>query len=84
MPRDIRHPRYARLRALLIEARKGAGLSQAVVAERLRRPQSYIADIERNERRVDIIEFLALAEAIGFDPAEMLREVASINSDEPS
>lgn len=82
LPRDIRHPRYARLRALLIAARKAAGLSQAVVAERLRRPQSYVADIERNERRVDVIEFLSLAEAIGFDPGEVLREVASINPDD--
>lgn len=75
MPRDLRTPRYARLRSIIIEARKRAGLSQMAVAERLGRPQSYVADIERNERRIDVIEFLALAEAIGFDPVEVVRQV---------
>ena len=58
MPRDLRTPRYARLRSLILDARKDMGLSQAAVAEKLGRPQSYVADIERNERRIDVIEFL--------------------------
>lgn len=62
----------------MTEARKAAGLSQAAVAEKLGRPQSYIADIERNERRIDVIEFLALAEAIGFDPLGVLEEVRAV------
>lgn len=78
VPRDLRHPRYVRLRERLVEARKTAGLSQATVAERLGRPQSYVADIERNERRIDVIEFLALADAIGFDATEMLAEVRTV------
>lgn len=78
MPRDLRSPRYVRLREVLVEARKGSGLTQAAVAERLGRPQSYVADIERNERRIDVIEYLALAEAIGFDPYDGLREVAAV------
>jgi hypothetical protein len=32
------------------------------------RYQSYIASIENGLRRVDVVEFLQLAEAIGFDP----------------
>lgn len=75
LPRDLRTPRYVRLRELLVEARKSAGLSQTAVAERLGRPQSYVADVERNERRIDVIEFLALAEAIGCDPIEVLEQV---------
>ncbi|MDI4663452.1 helix-turn-helix domain-containing protein [Xanthobacter autotrophicus] len=78
MPRDLRQPRYARLRQLVTEARKAAGLSQAAVAEKLGRPQSYIADIERNERRIDVIEFLALADAISFDPLGVLEEVRAV------
>jgi len=64
------------LRDLVVAARKAADLTQAIVAERLGRPQSYIADIERNERRLDVVEFLALAEAVGFDPLTILAEVA--------
>ena len=75
LPRDLRQPRYARLRELMIEARKAAGLSQAAVAVKLGRPQSYIADIERNERRIDVIEYLALADAIGFDAIGILEQV---------
>ncbi|MFD1330751.1 helix-turn-helix domain-containing protein [Methylopila musalis] len=80
MSRDLRSPRYARLREVLVEARKEAGLTQAAVAERLGRPQSYVADIERNERRIDVIEYLALAETIGFDPFDGLREVVAVKA----
>ena len=78
MPRDLRTPRYVRLRELLIEARKSAGLSQAVVARKLGRPQSYVADVERNERRLDVIEFLAFAEAVGSDPVAIIAEIRTI------
>ncbi|MFC7053321.1 multiprotein-bridging factor 1 family protein [Hansschlegelia quercus] len=76
MARDLRSPRYQRLRDLVVEARKAAGLSQANVAQRLKRPQSYVADIERNERRIDVTEFIALSEAVGFNLLSVLREVA--------
>jgi transcriptional regulator with XRE-family HTH domain len=81
VPRDLRQPRYVRLRQLVIEARKAAGMSQAAVAEKLSRPQSYIADIERNERRIDVIEFLTLAEVIGFDAVDVLRDIRDTPAD---
>ncbi|MDK9697812.1 MAG: helix-turn-helix domain-containing protein [Siculibacillus sp.] len=82
MPRDLRTPRYIHLRELLIEARKAAGLSQAVVAGKLGRPQSYVADVERNERRLDVIEFLAFAEAVGSDPVAIIAKIRTIPEDE--
>lgn len=75
LARDLHSPRYVKLRELVVAARKSAGLSQAMVACRLGRPQSYVADVERNERRIDVIEFIALGEAIGFDCTEVLRVV---------
>lgn len=75
MPRDLNSDRYARLRKGIVDARKSAALSQTMVATKLNRPQSYVADIERAERRIDIIEYLALADAIGFDPLDMLQKV---------
>ena len=78
MARDLRSPRYQRLRQLVREARKANGLSQAAVARALGRPQSYVADFERRERRLDVIEFLAFADAIGFDPAVVLANVWSV------
>jgi len=43
------------------------------------RYQSFIAAIESGQRRIDVIEFLALAEAIGFGASRGIREVAAKN-----
>jgi transcriptional regulator with XRE-family HTH domain len=75
MPRSLRTPRHEALRAFLVERRKAAGLTQAVLAERLRIHRSYVADIERAQRRVDVVELFALAEAIGFDPNEAIERM---------
>lgn len=69
MPKTIHSERHKKLRALLVEARKAAGLTQTVVAERLGKPPSYVAKYEGGDRRLDILEFLDVAAAIGFDPA---------------
>jgi hypothetical protein len=39
----------------------------------LRRYQSIVANIESGERRIDVIEFIELTEAIGFDPGELIQ-----------
>ncbi len=73
MPKAIYSDRYQRFRALLIERRREANLTQATVAERLSKPQSYVAKYERGERRLDVVEFMEVAEAIGFDAVEFLK-----------
>lgn len=75
MPRDLHSPRYQVLRELIRGERKARGMTQIHVAQRLGRPQSYVADFERRERRIDVVEYLALAEAIGFDPLALLANV---------
>ncbi|WP_029084443.1 helix-turn-helix domain-containing protein [Bradyrhizobium sp. th.b2] len=72
MSRTLRSTRQKKLIALIIEKRKAAGLTQSDVAKKLRRYQSIVANIESGERRIDVIEFLELAEAIGFDPGELI------------
>lgn len=52
--------------------RDKAGLKQSEVAARLGRHQPFVSDIESGQRRVDLIELLDLAEAIGFDPRELV------------
>lgn len=52
---------YEELRANLRDAREAAGLTQREAAEKLRRPQSYVAKSETGERRVDAIELLQFA-----------------------
>ena len=58
---------------LLIAARRKAGLTQHEVAERLGRPQSFVAKVEGGERRLDVIEFIELTRALGVDPTRLMR-----------
>lgn len=75
MPLPAPEERYERFRALLIEARKEAGLTQEEVAERLQRPQSFVWKIENGVRRVDVIEFLEIARVVGFNPLTFLTKL---------
>jgi transcriptional regulator with XRE-family HTH domain len=54
-------PEYRRFLARLRAAREQAGLTQAEVAKRLRRPQSFVSKCEAGERRVDVVELAAFA-----------------------
>lgn len=69
-------PQYRAVLDRLIAARKAAGLSQAELASRLGRPQSFIAKIEIGERRMDVIEFLELARILGVRPASVLENLS--------
>jgi transcriptional regulator with XRE-family HTH domain len=66
---------YGAFTELLKEERADAGLTQAQLAKKLRRPQSYVSKYERGARRLDVIEFLEVARAIGFDPDEFFRKL---------
>lgn len=72
MPRSRSSPRYARLAQLLAEAREAAGLTQVQLALLLRRPQSFVSKIESGERRIDVIELLEIAEAVGADVGKLI------------
>ena len=75
MSKTIHSERHQRFRELLRARRKAAGLTQTVVAERLGKPPSYVAKYEGGERRLDVLEFLDVAAAIGFDPSRFLRSL---------
>jgi hypothetical protein len=47
-----------------------------VVAERLGKPPSYVARYEGGDRRLDVLEYLDLTAAIGFDPCETIRSLS--------
>ena len=73
MTRSLYDRRYDRFRVLLIQARQAKSVTQQEVAKRLRRPQSFVSKYERGERRLDVIEFLEVSDAIGFDPGQVLQ-----------
>ena len=72
MARSIRSEVYRGLVGRLADARRAAGLTQQALADRLGRPQSYVAKVEGFERRIDVVEFLVMAREIGVDPMPML------------
>jgi transcriptional regulator with XRE-family HTH domain len=71
---------YERFRALLVERRKVAGLTQVEVAALLKEQQSYVSKYESGVRRLDVVEFLAVARAIGFNPARFIEELTRMDS----
>ncbi|WP_145754403.1 helix-turn-helix domain-containing protein [Nitrospirillum amazonense] len=75
MFKTLRSPRQQHLQNLLIELRKSRGLTQTDVATRLGRPQSFVAKYEGGERRLDVVEFLDVAQALGADPRAVLADL---------
>ena len=75
MPRGRPRTKQAEFRKAIVKARKEAGLTQAALATRLGRPQSFISKYESGERRLDVLEFLEVARAVGFDPARFLTDL---------
>ena len=64
MPRSLHSKGYKALTALLVEARKSANLTQQELANRLKRPQSFVAKYEGGERRIDVIELIEICDAL--------------------
>lgn len=75
MPKSVFTEEYMRFCALLLAERKAAHLTQADIAARLQKPQSFVSKYEQGERRLDVIEFLHVAKAIGFDPIAFLAQI---------
>ena len=62
---------HAVLVRTLIDARRDKGVLQADLARRLGKDQSFISRIEGGQRRVDMVEFLEYAEALGIEPRQL-------------
>ena len=71
--KSLRSPEHRAFCALLVEARHKAAINQTELARRLGKPQSYVAKYEGGERRLDVVEFLAVCRAIGTDPVRIIR-----------
>lgn len=70
MPKSPFTDAHVAMRENLIALRKGLGISQVELAKRLGKEQPFISRIERGERRIDVVEFYAIATALGLDPME--------------
>ena len=67
--------RYRSLARQIVLARKRVGVTQAELARRLEKPQSYVSKSESGERRLDFVELVELAEALGLTPLDLMQNV---------
>jgi transcriptional regulator with XRE-family HTH domain len=76
--KTITTKRHKCLAKWLRAERETKGLNQDYVAKCLRRSQSWVVRVETGQRPLHVIEFLAIAKVIGFDPAEMVHKLAKV------
>ena len=59
---------------MLSQAREKKGWFQAELAERLRKPQSFVSKVEGGERKLNWVEVLHLLEVLQLSEVEFLKE----------
>lgn len=77
MSKSIFDGAHAQLIEIMLAARRRSGLTQADLAAKVGKDQTFISLIERSQRRVDVLEFIALARAMGEDPQRLFAEVVA-------
>ena len=67
---------YQIVGACLAGARRRANVTQDELAARLKKPQSFVSEYERGQRRVDVVELLVISRALSVDALELFGEIA--------
>jgi len=76
MRKSIHQTEYQILVDLLRESREAVGVTQADLSKALgRRSQSFVSDIERGQRRVDIIELRDICRCLKLDFPRVVLEL---------
>jgi transcriptional regulator with XRE-family HTH domain len=70
---------YNYFRELLINSRKKVNLTQEDVAQKLSKHQSFVSKYETGERRLDVIEFIEISNALGINPLEIIKDLLENN-----
>lgn len=73
--KSLRSAKHQALISALVKARKDAGLTQQQLADKLGQNQSFVAKYETGERRLDVVEFLAIVSATESDLIAVIAEV---------
>ncbi len=68
-------PDYRSAIEAIQQARIDRNMSQQALATRLKKPRSFINKIENLERRLDLLEFVAIAKALDLDPRDLIQRV---------
>lgn len=76
VPKSAFTDAYSIMLDVLVAARKKAGLTQDELAERLGKPQPFVSKVEHGVRRIDVVEFAAIARALDLEPTKLFADVA--------
>lgn len=71
MPSTLHTPANSAVIGVVVDARKRSNIKQADLARALGKDQSWISNIENGHRRIDLVEFCAVARALKLDPVEL-------------
>lgn len=74
MPRSIHQHDYQTLLLLLRDLRAQRGMTQVDLGLALGNTQTFVSKVERGERRIDVVEFVELCEAMQVEPVAAFRE----------
>jgi transcriptional regulator with XRE-family HTH domain len=72
--RTIHSDDYQALLVLVREVRGSSGLTQAALAAKLRRPQSWVSKVETGERRLDVAELRLVCDALGVELIDVIQQ----------
>lgn len=76
MTKGIHDQRYRRLLVALKDARVRSKISQAALADRLGQRQQFVSKYESGERRLDVFEFIDIANTLDIPWADIAAECA--------
>lgn len=72
MVKSLHSRQYAIFRELLTQAREEAEMTQVQVATKLGKPQSYVSKYESGDRRLDVTEFVQIADILALNISDFL------------
>jgi transcriptional regulator with XRE-family HTH domain len=72
MVKSLHSRQYTIFRELLTQAREDVGMTQVQVAAKLGKPQSYVSKYESGDRRLDVTEFVQIADILSLDISSFL------------
>nr|WP_157369108.1 helix-turn-helix transcriptional regulator [Algicola sagamiensis] len=75
--RTVKADENRRLTSWLKSKRKERGHTMRSLAEKLGMQHSFIGKVEKQERRLDVVEFIRYCNALEIDPMEGVRQLQS-------
>jgi len=76
--KSIHTPQHKRLLTLLRQIRTDAGLTQADLAKRIHKDQTFVSKYESGERRLDVLELREICAVVGVALPDFARRLEKI------